>query len=93
MEKSQYIFRKLGRMTEKKADEDKKRLGNIGFLPFLAKWPHLRVVEASSPIGSTCNYHHLSHSHSDAWTASSERRKVQSHQVKEMALSPYPASS
>lgn len=77
----------------KKADEDEKRLGNIGFLPFLAKWPHLGVAEASSPMGSTCNYRHLSHPHSDACTASSEKRKVQSHQVKEMALSPNLASS
>uniref|UniRef100_A0A8D0V8X2 6-phosphofructo-2-kinase/fructose-2,6-biphosphatase 1 n=1 Tax=Sus scrofa TaxID=9823 RepID=A0A8D0V8X2_PIG len=86
MGKSQYVFRKLGRMTEKRTGEEEKRLGNIGFLPFLAKWPHLGIAEASGPIGSAYKYHHLSHPHSDTCTASSERRKVQSHQVKVMAL-------
>lgn len=74
-------------------EQVKKRLSSIGFLPFLAKWPHLGWVETSGPMGSTCNYGHLSHSHSHAWTASSERRKVQSHQMNEIPLSPYPASS
>lgn len=80
-------------MTEKKKGEKKKRLDSIGVLPFLAKEPHLGVAEASSPMGPTCNYRHLSHPHSDAWTTSSERRKVQSHQVKETALYPYPTFS
>lgn len=89
MGRSQYVFRKLGRMTKKKEGEKEKRLGNTGFLPFLAKWPHLRMAEASSPMRSTCNYCYLSHPHSDDLSTSSERRKVQSHQVKERSLSPY----
>ena len=76
MGRTQYVFRKLGRMTEKREGKEEKRLGRIGFLPFLAKWPRFRLAEASSPMGSTCNYYHLSHLHSDALTTSSKRRKV-----------------
>lgn len=80
-------------MAEQRAGEEEKRLDSIGFLPFLVKWPHLAVAQASGPMGSACNYCHFSHPHSDAWTSSSERRKVQSHQVKEMALAPHLACS
>nr|XP_055193936.1 6-phosphofructo-2-kinase/fructose-2,6-bisphosphatase 1 isoform X2 [Nyctereutes procyonoides] len=76
MGRTQYVFRKLGRMTEKREGKEEKRLARIGFLPFLAKWPRFRLAEASSPMGSTCNYCHLSHLHSDALTTSSKRRKV-----------------
>lgn len=89
MERSQYVFIKLRRMAEKRAGEEEKRLSSIGFLPFLAKWPHLGIAEASGSMGSTYNYQHLSHPCSDSWTTSSERRKIQNHQLKEMALSPH----
>ena len=46
-------------MAEKRACEEEKRLSSIGFLPFLAKWPHLGIAEASGSMGSTYNYHHL----------------------------------
>lgn len=88
MGRSQYIFIKL-RMTERRAGEEEKKLSSIGFLHFLAKWPHLGIAEASGPMRSTYNYHHLSHPCSDSWTTSSERREIQNHQMKEMALSPH----
>ena len=48
-------------MTEKRAGEEEKRLSSIGFLPFLAKWSHLGIAEASGPMGYAYNCHHLSH--------------------------------